>query len=106
VIEERQRKTLEHVRLSTGYAEGLNPHAHDQATFRLINQRKEPDSLPGAATVLPALDDWKYWTKMNDWDSRNRLLEHLTDKMLAARPHRPRSSCSSCSAARRSGRWC
>jgi RNA polymerase sigma factor (sigma-70 family) len=37
--------------------------------------------LPGAATVLPALDDWKYWTKMNDWDSRNRLLEHLTDKM-------------------------
>jgi RNA polymerase sigma factor (sigma-70 family) len=81
VIEERQRKTLEHVRLSTGYAEDLDPHAHDQATFRLINQRKELDSLTGAATVVPALDDWKYWTKMNDWDSRNRLLEELTDKM-------------------------
>ena len=37
VIEERQRKTLEHVRPSTGYAEDLDPHAHDQATFRLIN---------------------------------------------------------------------
>jgi hypothetical protein len=81
VIEERQRKTLEHVRLSTGYAEDLDPHAHDQSTFRLINQRKELDSLRGAATVVPALDDWKYWTKMNDWDSRNRLLEQLTDKM-------------------------
>jgi RNA polymerase sigma factor (sigma-70 family) len=81
VIEERQRKTLEHVRLSTGYAEDLEPHAHDSATFRLINQRKELDSLPGAATVVPALDDWKFWTKMNDWDSRNRLLEELTDKM-------------------------
>lgn len=81
VIEERQRRTLEQVRLSTGYAEDVDPHAHDGATFRLINQRKELDGLPGAAIVVPALDDWKYWTKMNDWDSRNRLLEQLTDKM-------------------------
>jgi hypothetical protein len=81
IIEDRQRKTLEQVRLSTGYAEDVDPQAHDRATFRLINQRKELDALPGAATVVPALDDWKYWTKMNDWDSRNRLLEELTDKM-------------------------
>jgi RNA polymerase sigma factor (sigma-70 family) len=81
IIEERQRKTLEHVRLSTGYAEDVDAHAHDQATFRLINQRKELDALPGAELVVPRLDDWKYWTKMNDWDSRNRLLADLTDKM-------------------------
>ena len=52
-----------------------------RSTFRLINQRKELDALPGAGTVVPALDNWKYWTKMNDWDSRNRLLETLTGKM-------------------------
>jgi hypothetical protein len=77
----RQRKTLEHVRLSTGYAEDVDPHAHDQATFRLINQRKELDALRGAELVVPALDNWKHSTKMNDWDSRSRLLEELTDKM-------------------------
>ena len=81
IIEERQRKTLEHVRQSSGYGEDVDPHAHDQATFRLINQRKELDALPGAELVVPRLDDWSYWTKMNDWDSRNRLLEELTDKM-------------------------
>lgn len=81
VIEDRQRKLLEHVRLSTGYAEDVGLHAHDQATFRLINQRKELDNLPGSEIVIPALDDWKYWTKMNDWDSRNRLIEDLTAKL-------------------------
>ncbi len=81
IIEERQRKMLDHVRLSSGYADHVDPHAHDQATFRLINQRKELDQLPGAEVVVPVLDDWKYWTKMNDWDSRNRLLEELTNKM-------------------------
>ena len=43
---------------------------HDQGTFRLINQRKELDELPGSEFVVPALEDWKYWTKLNDWDSR------------------------------------
>ena len=81
IIEERQRKTLEHARLATGYADDIDPHAHNQATFRLINQRKELDALPGAELVVPALDDWKHWTRMNDWDSRNRLLEELTGKM-------------------------
>jgi RNA polymerase sigma factor (sigma-70 family) len=81
VIEERQQRTLDHVRLSTGYADDVDAHAHDQDTFRLINQRKELDGLPGSELVVPALDDWKYWTKMNDWDSRNALLEQLTGKM-------------------------
>ena len=81
IIEERQRKTLEHARLATGYADDIDPHAHNQATFRLINQRKELDALPAAELVVPALDDWKHWTRMNDWDSRNRLLEELTGKM-------------------------
>lgn len=81
VIEERQQRTLDHVRLSTGYADDVDPYAHDQGTFRLINQRKELDELPGSELVVPALDDWKYWTKMKDWDSRNALLEQLTGKM-------------------------
>lgn len=81
IIEERQQLTLDHVRLSTGYADDVDPHAHSQDTFRLINQRKELDDLPGSELVVPALDDWKYWTKMNDWDSRNALLEQLTGKM-------------------------
>jgi len=81
VIEERQQRTLDHVRLSTGYADDVDPHGHDQDTFRLINQRKQLDELPGSELVVPALDDWKYWTKMNDWDSRNALLEQLTGKM-------------------------
>jgi hypothetical protein len=41
VIEERQQRTLGHVRLSTGYADDVDPDSHDQGTFRLINQRKE-----------------------------------------------------------------
>jgi hypothetical protein len=53
VIEGRQRQTLEHVRLSTGYAEDVDPHAHDRATFRLINQRKELDALREAELVVP-----------------------------------------------------
>jgi len=57
VIEERQQRTLDHVRLSTGYADDLDPHAHDRDTFRLINQRKELDELPGSELVVPALDD-------------------------------------------------
>lgn len=81
VIEDRQRKVLEHVRLSQGYAEDLDPHAHDRDTFRLINQRKDLDQLPGAADVVPALDEWKHWTKMNDWESRNRKLEELIGRL-------------------------
>jgi hypothetical protein len=27
------------------------------------------------------LDNWKYWDKMNDWDSRNALLEDLIGKL-------------------------
>ncbi|MCW2952762.1 MAG: hypothetical protein JWQ48_1932 [Conexibacter sp.] len=80
-LEDRQRKTLQHVRLSKGYAEDLDPHAHDQATFRLINLRRELDGLPGAEYVIPKLDDWKHWVKMSDWDSRNQLLETLTTKL-------------------------
>ena len=81
VIEDRQRKTLEQVRDSLGYAPDVDPDAHDQRTFRLINQRKQLDQLPHAEYVVPALDDWKHWTAMNDWDSRNRVLEELTGKL-------------------------
>jgi RNA polymerase sigma factor (sigma-70 family) len=80
-LEERQRNTLEHLRVSRGYGEDVSPHAHDQATFRLINQRKDLDELAHADYVVPTLDEWKHWTKMNDWDSRNGLLEQLTSKM-------------------------
>jgi hypothetical protein len=81
LIEERQAKTLEHVRSSVGYADDVSPHAHDAATFRLINQRKELDTLQDAGYVLPALDHWKHWSKMNNWDSRNRYLERLIEKL-------------------------
>jgi len=81
IIEERQQKTLDHVRSSAGYADDVSPHAHDANTFRLINQRKELDELPEADYVVPMLEHWKYWTKMNDWDSRNRLLEQLIAKL-------------------------
>jgi hypothetical protein len=81
VIEDRQRRTLEQVRLSTGYGADVDPHAYDRETFRLINQRKDLDALPGADVVVPALDDWKHWTRMNDWPSRNRLLEELIGKL-------------------------
>lgn len=37
IIEERQQKTLDHVRSSAGYADDVSPHAHDAKTFRLIN---------------------------------------------------------------------
>jgi RNA polymerase sigma factor (sigma-70 family) len=81
VIEDRQQKVLEHARLSRGYAEDLDPHTHDRETFRLINQRKDLDELPEAGYVVPALDEWKHWTKMNDWDSRNSKLEELVGKL-------------------------
>ena len=81
IIEERQAKTIEHVRTSRGYADDVSLHAHDQQTFRLINQRKQLDELPLAGFVVPTLDEWKHWTKMGDWDSRNRLLEDLTNKL-------------------------
>ncbi len=80
-IEEHQGRVLEHLRGSLGYAADLDPHAHDRATFELINQRRELDELPHADYVVPALDEWKHWTKMDDWDSRNRLLEQLTGKL-------------------------
>lgn len=81
VIEERQEKVIEHARLAAGYSEDVDLHAHDQATFRLINRRKQFDQLDGAEHVMPMLDNWDYWARMNDWDSRNRVLEDLTGKM-------------------------
>jgi RNA polymerase sigma factor (sigma-70 family) len=81
VIERHQRNTLEHVRDHLGYAADLDPKAYDRETFRLINQRRELEQLPEADEVLPLLDDWKYWDKMNDWDSRNQLLEDLIGKL-------------------------
>lgn len=80
-LEDRQRHALEHARASRGYSEDVSPHAHDESTFRLINQRKDLDELAWSEFVVPALDEWKHWSKMNDWDSRNRLLEQLTSKM-------------------------
>jgi RNA polymerase sigma factor (sigma-70 family) len=80
-IEDRQQKTLEHARARGGYAKDVSPDAHDDATFRLINQRKELDELPDADFVIPALDEWKHWMKMNDWDSRNNRLEDLIRKL-------------------------
>lgn len=81
VIEEDQRRKLEHARGRNEYAADLDPHAHDPATFRLINQRKQLDLLPLADDVLPLLDKWKMWDKLNDWDSRNKLLEDLIGKL-------------------------
>jgi hypothetical protein len=51
IIEERQQRTLDHVRSSAGYADDVSPHAHSAQTFRLINQRKELDTLPEADSV-------------------------------------------------------
>jgi RNA polymerase sigma factor (sigma-70 family) len=81
IIEERQQKTLDHVRSSAGYGDDVSPHAHSAQTFRLINQRKELDKLPEADYVVPVLEQWKYWSMMGDWDSRNRLLEQLIAKL-------------------------
>jgi hypothetical protein len=80
-VEDRQQKALEHARVRGGYAEDVDPEAHDDATFRLINQRKELDKLADADFVIPALDEWKHWMKMKDWDSRNRRLEDLIRKL-------------------------
>jgi RNA polymerase sigma factor (sigma-70 family) len=87
VIEERQEKTLEHARTSLGYAADTDAHGHDQNTFRLINQRKALDQLPNAEFIVPALDQWKHWSKMDDWDSRNGLLEQLTGKLRRREAH-------------------
>jgi RNA polymerase sigma factor (sigma-70 family) len=81
VIEDRQRNTLQHVRGSLGYADDLDPRAYNRDTFRMINQRRELERLPGSDDVIPMLDNWKYWDKMNDWDSRNSLLEELIGKL-------------------------
>ena len=81
IIEERQQKVIDHVRALGDYAHDVGLSAHDRATFKLINQRKDLDQLRGADYIVPRLDDWKHWGKMNDWDSRNRLLEALTSRM-------------------------
>jgi hypothetical protein len=80
VIEEDQRRKLEHARAVAGFDEDADPHAHDQATFRLISERRHLDTLDGAEVVVPLIDQWKYWAKMNDWDSRNRVLQDLIAK--------------------------
>ncbi|MGH2892852.1 MAG: sigma factor-like helix-turn-helix DNA-binding protein [Solirubrobacteraceae bacterium] len=81
LIEERQQKAVEHARGAAGYNDDVSSHAHDAATFRLINQRKVLDRLWNADHVIPALDQWKHWTKMNDWDSRMRYMEQLVTKL-------------------------
>lgn len=81
LIEERQQNTLDHARVRGGYADDVRPDAHDPGTFRLINQRKALDTLEHADVVVPALDQWKHWTKMRDWDSRNSLLEDTIAKL-------------------------
>lgn len=80
LIEDAQQQTIDHARTASGYAADVDPHAHDAPTFRLINQRKKLDALPGSEIVVPGLDDWKHWTKMDDWDSRNRMLEQLCER--------------------------
>jgi RNA polymerase sigma factor (sigma-70 family) len=81
VIEEDQRRKIDHARLHYGYDADVSPSSHGDETFRLINERKDLDELPGSEFVVPALDDWKFWTKMSDWDSRNRVLETLVGKV-------------------------
>ena len=34
-----------------------------------------------AETVMPSLENWKYWTRINDWDSRNAMMEELVGKL-------------------------
>lgn len=80
-IEEDQYRKIEHARGRSGYADDVPLTAHDQQTFKLINQRKELDQLPGAELIVPELDRWKFWAKMGDWDSRNQLLERLLGKL-------------------------
>ncbi len=46
----------------------------------MINERKMLDKLEEAETVVPLLEHWNYWTKVDDWPSRNNLLEQLTTK--------------------------
>ena len=78
--EQQQGRALEHARVSQGFDEEISPHAHDARTFRLIVERRALDRLGHSEYVLPKLDEWKFWEKMNDWDSRNALLQDLTDR--------------------------
>ena len=80
-IEEDQHRKVEHARARGGFADDVPLGAHDEQTFRLINQRKRLDELRDAELVVPELDRWKFWTKMNDWDSRNQMLERLLNKV-------------------------
>jgi RNA polymerase sigma factor (sigma-70 family) len=80
-IMEDQQRALEHARAYQGFSGDVSPHAHDDRTFRMIQERKALDSLPGSEFIVPKLDEWKHWTKMRDWDSRNRQLEELTGKL-------------------------
>ena len=101
IIEERQQKTLEHVRSSAGYADDVSPHAHSAQTFRLINQRKELDKLPGPTTSCRAGA-----VEVLDQDERLGLAQPAARAAhrQASPPRgdcRQRSRCSSSSAARR-----
>jgi RNA polymerase sigma factor (sigma-70 family) len=75
-----QQRALDFARQSGGYASDLDEQAYDPATFRMINERKRLDEIDEADSVVPLLDDWNHWTKMDDWPSRNQLLEQLTTK--------------------------
>src|SRR5215211_6140151 len=59
-IEEDQERKIEHARVRAGYADDIPLGAHDDQTFRLINQRKQLDELAGAELVVPELDRWKF----------------------------------------------
>lgn len=81
VIEERQEQLIDRVRTQAGLAEDMSLHAHNRETWRLRNQKCALDDLPHAATVMPSLEDWKYWSKINDWDSRTAMLEELIGRL-------------------------
>jgi RNA polymerase sigma factor (sigma-70 family) len=78
--EDGQQRALDYARLAGGYADDVDPHAYGPATFRRINERRQLDKLDHADTVVPLLDDWNHWARMDDWPSRNRLLDQLTTK--------------------------
>jgi hypothetical protein len=78
--EANQKRVLDWARQASGYGADLDPHAYSPATFRMINERKLLDEIQEADTVVPLLDNWNYWTKVDDWPSRNQVLEELTTK--------------------------
>ncbi len=81
LIDERQEQLIERVRTQVGVADDVSPHAHNRETWRMRNQRCALDMLPHSETVMPALENWKYWSRIKDWDSRNAMMEDLVGKL-------------------------